>query len=141
MPHPFWECFPREWPWQKKLNSLTKYSYFVFASIVPNINLSLLYSFTLSFYLPSSLPLLLRLSVSPTFINSSLFILSLWPDHLSAFLFTYSVNAHFICISSHAASFIHAFMTTLTELIYTACTLNCCALFHNQFSDPHVSVG
>ncbi len=80
-----WECPSRRWPWQKSLHhSLSKHSFFFSSSPHPLAPLLLLYPFTLSFHLLSALPLLLGPSISLTyiFINSSLFIFSIWLNYL-----------------------------------------------------------
>ncbi len=148
MPCSLWERPPRRWPQQKSLHlSLSKHSLLAFSSPHPLVApLSLMYSLTLSFHLPSGLPLLPGPSISLTytfFTHSSLFILSIWPNHLDVFPFYpfHHSTVHFT--SSHTASFIHTFIA----LAFLSCHSTCpsqIAHFHTTHSwllcpIPHTS--
>ena len=81
------------------------------SSIPPSLlTFTWMYSFTLSFQLTTGLPVYLGPSVSLTYTfltNSSLFFLSIWPNHFNLFLFTHSTTSHhYICTGSHITSFI-----------------------------------
>lgn len=115
--------------------------------------LSHMHSFTLSTHLPSNY-LLVWSSTSLTstfFTNSSCFILSTWLNHLNIFLLTHSTIVHLTqptwvpliipvmhTLYSHPPPW-HNSDVPLRWLFSTAHTLDPCALFHVQNSDPFVS--
>ncbi len=96
MPRSLWKHPQGGWPRQTDLNlSLSIHSLLAHSNPFPLAPLSLTYSFTSSFHLPSGLPLLLEPStlLRYTFLtNSSFSILSIRPDHLRVLLFTHSTT-------------------------------------------------
>lgn len=79
MLHSLWEHSPKGWPWQKSFH-LSQATHSLLACLNPPplvASHSHMYSFTLSTYLPSSLPLLSGPSLSLTYTFFSIFILSM----------------------------------------------------------------
>lgn len=119
--------------------------------------LLLMCPFTLSFHLPSGLPLrnirTHSLSYTLFYTISSFFILSVWPNHLRVFFFTHSTTPYFTPFAhvlmqhlSHmpsllSTSHIVAPYAPLRYLISTARPLDYCTLFHFQVSDSNIIVG
>ena len=99
--------------------SLSPYPY-ILSLLVQSLPLyqQLFHACTSSPY-PSILELAFLSSISHTFFtNSSLFFLSIWPNHLKVFFFTHSTTPHHsISISIRATSFIH----TCIALTFPSC--------------------